>query len=295
MRESLRALSRRWRRRLYDLSRRRKPFVHPSYLVVATQAASDHQLTNSQALLSESNEHKSAANDKFVKGVYGDAIEGYKLALSTCPNYLYYERAVLQSNIAACHLKLEEWKETSKAASEAIKDLDLLDPEKMAKMEKNKLEERKKRAGKGVGEELDEEVMEEIISTGAAEAEDISEEAQKNKDRERIRSKALLRRGRARFELGGWSNLAGAEEDYKELAAMSILTPGDRKLVQRQLQLLPPKVKEAQQVEMADMMGKLKSLGNGILKPFGLSTDNFQMTKDEKTGGYSMNFNQGNK
>jgi hypothetical protein len=56
---------------------------------------------------------------------------------------------------------------------------------------------------------------------------------------------------------------------------------------------LPPRVKAAQEKEMGEMMGKLKELGNGILKPFGLSTDNFQMVKDEKTGGYSMNFNQG--
>ena len=90
---------------------------------------------------------------------------------------------------------------------------------------------------------------------------------------------------------------------------MQNLFPGDRRVVQQQLVLLPPRTKAAQEKEMAEMMGKLKSvsipalklvldsdslqLGNGILKPFGLSTDNFQMVKDEKTGGYSMNFNQG--
>ena len=90
---------------------------------------------------------------------------------------------------------------------------------------------------------------------------------------------------------------------------MPNLSAGDRKIIVRQLKELPPRTKAAQEKEMSEMMGKLKQvsltlycyknpyllsqLGNGILKPFGLSTDNFQMVKDEKTGGYSMNFNQG--
>ena len=44
---------------------------------------------------------------------------------------------------------------------------------------------------------------------------------------------------------------------------------------------------------MGDMMGKLKELGNGILKPFGMSTEDFKMVKDEKTGGYSLSIGRG--
>lgn len=88
-------------------------------------------------------------------------------------------------------------------------------------------------------------------------------------------------------------NSPNSHPDYKLLSSFPSLPPQDKKIVQKALSTLPPLINAAKEREMGDMMGKLKELGNGILKPFGLSTDNFNMVKDEKTGGYSMNFNQG--
>ena len=76
----------------------------------------------------------------------------------------------------------------------------------------------------------------------------------------RIRAKALMRRARAKSELGGWSNLAEAEEDYKLLSTMTNLSPADRRIVQTQLRILPPRTKAAQEQEMNEMWGKLKDV-----------------------------------
>ncbi len=193
----------------------------------------------------------------------------YDKALSTCPNYLDYEVAVLKSNISACHLKLEDWKEAVKAATAALDGLDKLQGRKA------KGKEGDEDGVQGVEEEADEE----IVSEGAGKAEDTSDKGKREADIERIRCKALMRRARARSELGGWSTLQAAEEgnaagrsrkaglicvlDYKALSKMPNLPPGDRKIVQQQLKQLPPRTKAAQEKEVGEMMGKLKEVNNG--------------------------------
>lgn len=127
---------------------------------------------------------------------------------------------MLNSNVAACHLKLEEWKETVKAASESVDDLDRLDPTKLKENKKGGSP--KGEDGNEIVEEQEEEADEEIVSVGAAKAENTSEAARRKTDIERIRSKALLRRARARSELGGWSALGGAEEGLLHLRLCDI-------------------------------------------------------------------------
>lgn len=94
-----------------------------------------------------------------------------------------------------------------------------------------------------------------------------------------------------------WSNLSAALADYQTLSMpeyFAILPQADRKTVTQMLATLPPRVEAAKKKEVDEMMGKLKELGNGILKPFGLSTDMFKMTQDPATGGWSMGFDSGN-
>lgn len=149
-------------------------------------------------------------------------------------------------------------------------------------------------SGKDLKDGEDGEVRDGIVEIEGEEVDELKKleiSDQRKDDIQRIRAKALMRRARAKSELGGWGNLQGAEDDYKTLSQISTLPPQDEKIVHKALAGLPPRIDEAKQKEMGDMMGKLKELGNGILKPFGLSTDNFNMVKDEKTGGYSMSFN----
>jgi len=232
--------------------------------------------------LKQSHTEKTSANKIFALGEYRGAIHGYEKALAVCPAYLEYDIAVLRSNIAACHLKLAEWKEAVATATQALDSLDRLEPSLPVK--RNNHIETNAGSGSVIGEVDDttEVYLSALVRTGHT-----LNHVQK------LRTKALLRRAKARHEFGGWSSLQGSLEDYTALSKPPHqLSDLDQKAVATALERLPVHLEEAKNREMADMMSKLKQLGNGILKPFGLSTDNFQFNKDESNGGYSMNFNQ---
>jgi tetratricopeptide (TPR) repeat protein len=211
--------------------------------------------------LSESNEKKSEANALFSSAKYENAINKYEEATVICPHYLDYELAVIKSNIAACHLKLEQYKEAINSATESLDHLSRAEKAETKSAEKA-TEDMKKDA-------QEDEPEEEIVSAGAQksapaivqEETEAQQAARKRRDDIlRIRAKALMRRARARSELGGWSNLSSAEEDYKTLSAMTNLTSADEKIVRTQLRTLPPRVKAAQETEMGEMWGKLKDV-----------------------------------
>ncbi|KAL2222272.1 hypothetical protein M432DRAFT_636901 [Thermoascus aurantiacus ATCC 26904] len=241
-------------------------------------------------LLNESHALKAEANKLFAAACYDQAISTYDRALASCPNYLDYEIAVLRSNIAACHLKLQDWKAAVDAATASVECLNRCLP-KTAQTDGDKAEKKVKGTEGDTGAVV--ELSGDNEESQQEELDRLKQNDARMEDIKRIRAKALMRRARARMELAGWANLQGAEEDYKELAAMDNLPPSDMKIVQKALRELPDKINKAREKEMAEMMSKLKELGNGILRPFGLSTDNFKFVKDPKTGGYSISFESG--
>ncbi|KAJ3155305.1 cytochrome c oxidase subunit 1 [Geranomyces michiganensis] len=96
--------------------------------------------------------------------------------------------------------------------------------------------------------------------------------------------KALLRRASANEKIGSWSSLTDSLSDYK---AVSAADPNNKEAA-GMIKSLPKRIEVQQEKEKAEMMGKLKDLGNSFLGNFGLSLDSFQM-KQDGSGGYSLN------
>lgn len=291
-------------------------------------------------MIESSHKLKAEANTQFAKQDYTQAISTYDRALAELPNYLDYEMAVLQSNIAACHLKLEQWKLAVQSCEKGLDGLERelpIQPKKKNNKSKSKNKNKSPQSGQKAGLNSDTESDVETsvpipsqsqdqiveLDSSADEAEvlaNLNLSDQRRADIHRIRTKLLLRRARARSCLPNaskttdpeevndkskprlntdftstWSTLSAALADYQLLATppyFDTLPTTDQKTVRQALVTLPPQVEKAKEKEVGEMMAKLKDLGNGILKPFGLSTDMFKVQQGEG-GGYSLNFDAG--
>lgn len=79
--------------------------------------------------------------------------------------------------------------------------------------------------------------------------------------------------------------LEDALEDYKILLEVDPSLHVARAACVR----LPNMITEKNEKMKQEVFGKLKELGNVVLKPFGLSTENFKVQQDPATGSYSIN------
>ncbi|XP_037126197.1 tetratricopeptide repeat protein 1 isoform X1 [Syngnathus acus] len=95
--------------------------------------------------------------------------------------------------------------------------------------------------------------------------------------------KALLRRAELYEQT---EQLEKALDDYQKVLEQD---PGQA-AARRACVSLPQQIHEKNEKLKEEMLGKLKELGNMVLRPFGLSTSNFQVNQDTNTGSYSINF-----
>ncbi|XP_045105905.1 tetratricopeptide repeat protein 1-like isoform X2 [Portunus trituberculatus] len=98
-------------------------------------------------------------------------------------------------------------------------------------------------------------------------------------------TKAVLRRATLNQET---DQLDDALKDFQRVVE---LQPSNQQ-AQEAIRRLPDMITERNEKLKEEMMGKLKDLGNMFLRPFGLSTSNFELKQDSGSGGYNISFKQ---
>lgn len=157
-------------------------------------------------------------------------------------------------------MKLEDWKAAVDSATASLERLDKIIPSVTPSTKTDAPKESEVPATQTEGDDA---VVE--ISGNDAEAEEQQLKRLKEQDEQRtnvmrIRAKSLMRRAKAKSQIGGWASLQGAVEDYQTLDAMDGLPSNEKRIVQRALLELPDRIKEAREKEMGEMMSKVKDV-----------------------------------
>ncbi|KAL0950939.1 hypothetical protein HGRIS_007694 [Hohenbuehelia grisea] len=251
----------------------------------ATSTASDHDTTPLEELLKQAEERKAEGNDFFRSADLDDAIVAYKSALEILPKRKEKHRP--QAARESFDDDKEDLASTSNTSAVTNADAveegheETVDQEKAEPVSAVELECAKLRAAlqANIGACY-------VKQAKHKEAVDACTEALLD-DPNYV--KALQRRATSGEKVNSWSSLTKAQEDYTAL--LKLLSPASSQYhdAEKALRLLGPRLEAAQKAETAEMMDKLKGLGNSILGNFGLSTDNFKF-EPNGGGGYSMNF-----
>lgn len=210
--------------------------------------------------MEQSNAQKLSANNLFASSAFSDAVSVYDRAISLLPSYLDYQIAVLRSNIAACHLKLQDWNAAVESATGSLECLDRSEDDNPSQSPNQDKRSGQRQSSDVVVELTDDDIDDEHV------LEQLAAYDKRKDDIKRLRSKSLLRRARARMQLGGWAQLEGAQEDYKALLSLDYLSTSEQKAVRQELQELPTKLNAAKEKEMGDVMGKLKDVSYRLLR-----------------------------
>lgn len=158
--------------------------------------------------------------------------------------------------MAACYLKLEDWKAAVDSATTCLDRLENIIPLSQQNQDED-LPKQNSQLSKQTDAVI--EISGENEEAEKEELKRLEKMDEKKNDVMRIRAKALMRRARAKSQLGGWGNLQAAEEDYKVLTGMENLPIDDKRVVQRALRELPARINHAREKETAEMMSKLIS------------------------------------